>query len=193
MKTILLSLAFWVCAFSLVAQSEQTVMSGSKLGFSGVWGGWSYSTGVFNGKYGGYNGGIWGLEFGKKLLIGGLHYNTGDQYINNTDHFDLKSNSLYLGYTPNSYKAVHPIFSLALGGGTLTANNESVGHKVFTVQPAIGLEVNALRFCHIDAQVGYRAVLNSGYTTFKDTDFSGLNVQVNLKFGFSWKRYNNNF
>ena len=189
MKTKLLSLIFVCSTLTLFAQSEQTIMSGSKLGLSGAWGGWSYNIGAFNGKYGNYNGGILGLEFGKKLLIGASHYTTGEQFINNTDHYSLASSNLYLGYTPNSYKAIHPIFSLAVGGGTLNVNNESAGQKVFTIHPAVGLELNALRFCHVDAQVGYRAVMNTTYANFKDTDFSGLYAQVNLKFGFSWKRY----
>ena len=190
MKKILIFLAFVLLSNFIFAQSEQTIMSGSKLGLSGAWGGWSYNTGAFNGKYGGYNGGIWGLEFGKKLLVGGLHYNIGNQSINGKDYFSLHSDNLYLGYIPNSYKAIHPIFSLAIGGGSLNTNNETVSQKVFTIHPALGLELNALRICHIDAQLGYRVVTNTNYNTLKDTDFSGLYAQVNLKFGFSWKRYN---
>ena len=190
MKKLILFLVLLSSSFSLFSQNEQTIMSGSKLGFSGVWVGGSNTISTFNCKYSSYNGGFWALEFGKKLLIGGLHYDIGNQLINGKDYFSMSSNDLYLGYTLNSYKVVHPIFSLAVGGGKLNVNNELVSQNVFTIHPAVGLEVNVFRFLHLDGQVGYRAVANTTYAAFKDTDFSGFYTQLNLKLGFSWKRYN---
>ena len=74
MKKQILILCFTLSIFSVFAQSEKTVFHNVKL--SGAWGGWSYNTNFNNSSYNSFNGGVWGLEFGKTLLIGGLHHTT---------------------------------------------------------------------------------------------------------------------
>lgn len=175
------------------AQREETIIGDAGHGFTGAWGGWTYNMGQFNKDYSGYNGGMWALEFGKRFYIGGLHYNLGYQQLtNSTKTYTMRSNNLLLGYSFKSYRPVHPIISLAAGSSNLKlrtdANNEAED-KIFMLHPAIGAELNLTRWCHVDAQIGYRAVLDSDFVGQKDSDFSGLYGQVNLKFGFSWGRY----
>lgn len=176
-----------------ISQREETLIGDSGLGLSGAWGGWTYNYGQFAKDNSSYSGGMWALEFGKRFYIGGLHYNTGYQPITNSiKTFSVKSNNLLLGYSLQSHRPIHPIFSLAASNSTLKlrtdANNEAED-KVFILHPALGAELNLTRWCHVDAQVGYRAVMDSDFAGFTDKDFSGFYGQVNLKFGFSWGRY----
>ncbi len=190
MKKLIIIATFALCATSIFAQREETVIGDSGLGFSGAWGGWSYNYGKFNkDQSGGYNGGIWALEFGKKLYVGGLHYQILNQRLNTNASFTMKSNNLLIGFTPISYKAIHPILSVALGSSKIKASDEAAEDRVFAIHPQAGIELNVARWCHVDAQIGYRIVSDSNFAKYKNEDFSGLYGQVNLKFGFSWGRY----
>jgi hypothetical protein len=190
MKKLFAVLIMLTTTASIFAQREETIIGEQGLGFSGAWGGWSYNMGQFDKNYSGYNGGIWALEFGKKLYVGGLHYNITSQKLDNLSNFSLRSNSLLLGYTPSAYRPIHPNLSLAIGSGNLNVTAEQTD-RVFMLQPAVGLEANLTRWCHLDVQAGYRAVMNTKYTKYTDNSFSGFYGQVNLKFGFSWGRYRN--
>jgi hypothetical protein len=190
MKRTLLSLAFFgLLATSIFAQREETMFSNSGLRFSGVWGGWNYNVGQFNKNYSNYQGGMWALEFGKKLLIGGSHYRFTDQPLDATNRFSLRQNGLLLGVMPYSYKTVHPIITTVVGSGDLSVAGEGTD-KVFVLQPAGGLEINITRWCHLEALGGYRFVMGSEIKQFKDTDFSDFYGQLTLKLGLSWGRYN---
>jgi hypothetical protein len=188
-----IAILFLTTVTTTFAQREETIIGDSGFSFTGVWGGWTSNLGQFNKTNSTYSGGMWALEFGKRFHIGTMHYTLGYQPVNNSAKtYSFRSNNLFLGYSLKSYRPVHPIFSLAASNSTLKlrtdANNEAED-KVFILHPAVGAELNLTRWCHIDAQVGYRAVLDSDFVGFSDKDFSGLFGQVNLKFGFSWGRY----
>jgi hypothetical protein len=191
----LLAIAFILLATitSTFAQREETLIGSSGYGFTGVWGGFTSNLGQFNNKYSSYQGGMWALEFGKRFYVGGIHYNLGSQLINNstTKSYSMSSNNLLLGYTHKSYLPIHPIVGLGIGGSTIHLRSDGVttDNNVFMLHPTIGAELNITRWCHLDAQMGYRAVMNSNYAGLSDKDFSGLYGQLNLKFGYSWGRY----
>lgn len=193
MKKVLFLAAIVFFTSNIFAQREETIIGDAGWGFSGAWGGWAYNLGSFNKDYSGFNGGVWGLEFGKKMIIGGSHYRIINQPISATNRFSMRSNSLLLGFMPVSYRPVHPVISVTLGSGTIDLNNESgvklSADRVFNIQPSGGIEFNVTRWCHIDALVGYRFTTDTDIQGYKDSDFSGLVGQVNLKFGFSWGRY----
>jgi hypothetical protein len=187
-----IAIIFLASITSTFAQREETIMNSTGFGFTGAWGGYTYNTGQFDGKYSGYQGGMWALEFGKRFYIGQTWYKSGLQpFSNATKKFTLSSNNLLLGYTHKAYMPIHPIVNLAIGGSqiNLISDGVSVEKNVFTLHPTIGAELNVTRWCHVDAQVGYRAVLNSDFVGASDKDFSGLFGQINLKFGYSWGRY----
>jgi hypothetical protein len=191
MKKLILFAIIALFSTNIMAQREETIIGDSGWSFSGAWGGWSYNFASFDKNYSSYNGGLWSLEFGKRLNVGYWHYDLVNQNIGSGKSFSSYSKNLYLGYSIASYKAVHPIFSLGLGQSRInaTGNSETNEARVWTFHPAVGLELNATRWCHIDAQVGYRAVTGTKFIGFNDADFSGLYGSVNLKFGFSWGRY----
>jgi hypothetical protein len=186
-RVILIAAILW--ANMMNAQREETIIGDAGWGFSGAWGGWSYNLGNFNKDYSGYNGGIWALEFGKKFYIGGLHYDLKNAPLANNSSYNLISNNLLLGFTPIAYKPIHPIISMALGSSKLQTSSEISDDRVFAFHPSVGLELNVTRWCHIDAQIGYRFITDNDFTKYKDSDFSGAYGQVNLKFGWSWGRY----
>ena len=188
MKKLIAVLVVLSLTSSLFAQREETIVGEQGLGFSGAWGGWSYNMSQFDKNYSGYNGSIWALEFGKKLYVGGNHYRISDQALGTSDRFNLTVNNLLVGYTPSSYRPIHPNFSVGIGSGTLSATGEQAT-RVLMVQPAVGLEFNLVRWCHLEVMGGYRAVINSNLTKYTDKSFSGFYAQANLKFGFSWGRY----
>ena len=191
MKKLIFIALFAILGTNLMAQREETIIGTSGWGFSGAWGGWNYNMGNFNKNFSSYQGGLWALEFGKKFYIGGLHYTLNNEPINSSANFSLRSNNLLLGFTPISYRPIHPIISVAVGGSKLRTSTETGEDAVLTLHPAVGFELNVTRWCHIDAQVGYRVVSNSEFTKFTNSDFSGVYGQANLKFGFSWGRYKN--
>ena len=127
MKKQILILCFTLSIFSVFAQSEKTVFHNVRL--SGAWG---YNANFNNSSYNSFNGGVWGLEFGKTLLIGGLHYTT-PVIVNSNSNYNLRVNSLYSAYLIQSYEPVHPIVSLGIGGGTIQRDNISLGNTVFVL------------------------------------------------------------
>jgi hypothetical protein len=189
MKKLIIFAIIALFSTNIIAQREETIVGDAGWSFSGAWGGWSNSFASFDKNFTSYGGGLWALEFGKRLNIGYWHYDLLNQSIGNNKTFSTYSKNLYLGYSIASYKPVHPIFSLGLGQSKISVNTESNIANVFTAHPAVGLEFNVTRWCHIDAQVGYRAVTGTKFINFKDDDFSGVYGSVNLKFGFSWGRY----
>ena len=189
MKKLVIIAVLAMLGTNLMAQREETIIGDAGWGFSGAWGGWSYNMGNFNKNFSGYQGGLWALEFGKKFYIGGLHYTINNQPLNSTNTFSLRSNNLLICFTPIAYRPIHPIISVAVGGSKLRATGETGEDPVLTIHPAVGLELNVTRWCHIDAQVGYRVVSNSDFTKFTNSNFSGVYGQANLKFGFSWGKY----
>jgi hypothetical protein len=190
MKKAIIITILAILGTNLMAQREETIIGDSGLGFSGAWGGWNYNLGSFSKDASRYNGGMWALEFGKRLYVGGQHYRINNQLISGVNRFSMNSNNLLIGYTPLSYRPIHPILSVSVGGGKISATGEG-DDPIFTVHPSVGLELNVTRWCHIDAQVGYRIVSDADFTKYKNSDFSGVYSQVNLKFGFSWGRYKN--
>ncbi len=172
----------------LFAQREQTIFKNAG-GLSGFWAGTNYYGSNFGEQYGTYQGGFWGFEFGKSLLIGGNHYNINDERLNNknntTNRFNLKSNGLLVSYALHPEKAIHPNLTLVASRATLKLNDGSTD-KVFTIEPTIGAEANVMRWCHVSVNGGYRFVTGSKLANFNDTDFSGAFVEAKLKFGWSW-------
>jgi len=186
-KSIFACVFCLLTAFAVKAQQEKTVLGSSGLGLSGVWLGGTTTLSQFNGSYSPYYGFAWGLEFGKALLVGVNHYQISNEQAPDGKAYSMTSNGLLLQYALGANKAFHPILGLVGSTGSLTMENAS--SKIFTVEPMAGLEVNVLRWFHLDIDGGYRLVAGSKIPGYTDANFSGAFADVKLKFGWSWGNF----
>ena len=187
---ILVSLAFglFLATNSLFAQREETVLGWRGLGISGGWGGWTNGLTQFDEEYSVMSGGFGGVEFGKMLLIGSGGYHLSTDAVNSPglkQKMDLNYGGLMLGVGLNSWRAVHPTFTVLGGGGTVKLAGEGSDH-IFVVQPQAGIEINVVRWFHIGLEGGYRMVAGSDFASLSDKRLSGPFGEVRLKFGYSF-------
>jgi hypothetical protein len=187
MKTKLLITCFaFLFTFSLTAQEEQTLWGSPEYGFTGFWGGIDYNYTFLEDDEAYARGLTLAAEFGRDFLIGytrqefrgSLPQTSADRDI------DLWYQGVYVGYAPNSYKAIHPKFNVALGGGRLSVDN--LGRdRVFVVQPGAGIELNVFEWFRVGGEAGFRMVLQNDLEGFANDDFFNPYLQVGLRFGFS--------
>lgn len=176
---------------SLFAQREETLFGSNGLNLSGAWGGWTTSMTKFGDDFAVLTGGFGGLEFGRTFLVGWGNY----KLINDVEFsafpsrdFEMRYNGLMIGYMLKADKAIHPTFNILAGKGKVELSDANDTDKIFVVQPSVGIELNVLRWFHIDLQGGYRFVTDTDITGLTDTDLSAPYGEIKLKFGFSWGR-----
>jgi hypothetical protein len=191
MSRFLLFFAFiFISATAVNAQREETVLGDKGLRFSGVWGGSNHQLSRFGNSNSYMRGGFFGLEFGKALQVGFSSYDLQenikwDQVSNQP--FEMYFRGLHLGYGLNNYKPVHPTFNIDIAPGRIKHGVDG-SDQIFVVQPAVGVEINVLRWFHVGLQGGYRVVSDSDLPSVTDKALSGGFGQVSLKFGWSWGR-----
>lgn len=124
------------------------------------------------------------------LGIGGYGLVTEHESPENSDLLALNGyGGFELEYTNRSARIVHFTFTTLLGGGGLMLRErdfEEVNDDVdsfFVFEPGAHAELNVTNFFRISAGASYR--ITSGITRFgfSDSDFSGLNGVITLKFG----------
>lgn len=166
----------------LFAQQEETIFGTGGLKLTGAWASLHPGFSSFNGEDVRMGGGFVALEFNKALLIGlgGSHSN---ERFSDGLKYDL--NGAYLGYVMNGFRAIHPKFSLMIGGGDIKPRNGETD-KVFTVMPGAGVEVNLFRWFKLGLHGNYRFVSNVSYPGLGDSDLSGFLLDFQLRFGWSW-------
>jgi hypothetical protein len=116
-----------------------------------------------------------------------LQYN-----IRNEDDFrmDLAHGGLWLGYTPATFKVIHPYTSARIGWGFAEIRNDpfnihSSGDAIFVFTPEVGMELNLTRFFRMSASIGYRIVSDvDQLDTLTNKDFSSLTGQLTFRFGW---------
>lgn len=192
MKQIsMLALLLVGCSTAAFSQKEETVLGHRGFGLSGVWGGSNHQITRFGNTNSYMNGGFFGLEFGKALLVGWSHYELEDQVewdqLTNQD-FKMRYNGVVLGYGFGNHKPIHPELKLDLASGRVELPKDQSRDKVFVVQPALGVEINVFRWFHLGLSGGYRFVTDSTLPGLNDKDLSGAFGQASLKFGWSWGR-----
>ena len=192
-KLFFLTLGIICMTFSAMAQREQTVLGKRSLGFSGIWGGSKHQFTRFGSTNTFMNAWHFGLEFGKALTIGWGRYDmnggitwTDDQNMQFRMN-DINWHVMSLGYSFNSFKAVHPVVNIDAGKGFVHYDNE-VRDRIWVIQPSAGVEINVLRWFHLVLEGGYRFVTDSDIN-LTDRQLSNPYAQATLKFGFSWGRY----
>jgi hypothetical protein len=92
-------------------------------------------------------------------------------------------------YTNRSYKLVHFTASSLIGGGGLMMRErhyddvEDDVDSYFVFEPGINAELNVTSFFRISAGASYRMTSGISRFGFSDSDFSGMNGIITLKFG----------
>ena len=186
LRTVTLLLA--ILASSALFAQDETLLSKFRLDFSGAWGGWHSQLTDIGGNNTVVHGGFGGLEFNKVLFIGWSAYKNSDNVIAPNDEllrYDLSYNGPIIAYTPRARSVIHPKFQLQIGNGKLDIEGRN-RDRFLVLQPAIGGEVNVLRWFRVGGQAGYRFNINSDYPADSVGDTDGFFLEGTIKFGFSW-------
>lgn len=189
-NTSIFSVFFLLLCFvslsQLSAQRERTLLG--DLDLTGAWGGVTYNWSGY-GDDGAYvRGGYGGIELGNQIFIGYGGWRIKDEVrlpeIN--ENFELRHGGLILGYTPNSYKAIHPRVSFTFGPGRVEVGDQR--DRIFVVQPAAGLELNLFQVFRLGVEGGYRYAGNLAIDNveIESEDVSAFFIQIEARFGFSW-------
>lgn len=176
------------------AQHAETLLSG-EVGHGGF-GGPVVKIGNVAGSTGAWVGGRGGwiiLPDGNhsiSLGIGGYGLVTEHESPTNSDLYALNGyGGFELEYTNRSARIVHFTFTTLLGGGGLMLRErhfEDANHDVdnyFVFEPGAHAELNVTNFFRISAGTSYRMTSGISRFGFSDSDFSGLNGVITLKFG----------
>lgn len=193
MKNLSLLLFFFLLTgiSQISAQREETLFRDGRLGLTGIWGGPKYNFSYFNDDFAYVRGGAFGFEFGNLILIGWSGTNFKDNVVIEgfQREFKLDYHNFMFNITPQSFKVVHPIIGLQLGGGRLEFEDDD-SERVFIIQPSAGAEFNLFQWFRAGVEGGYRFVSDVDTDGIESTDVSSPFLQINLKFGFSWGNKN---
>ena len=185
--TSLILLFCFVLTYNANAQTE-TIFGYRGLRLTGAWGMTTVNLSAYDNDFYLYRGGAGGVEFNRSLLVGwGRQELREDVPIEGTtDDFTLRYDGLYLGFSPNSRRAIHPMVNFLVGGGRVRIN-DNVSDRVLVLQPGAGLEINVLKWFRIGLEAGYRFVGNDDLADLDSEDLSSPYGQINFKFGMSWR------
>jgi hypothetical protein len=181
----------------LQAQEIQTLFDGdvSHGGFGGPVlkiGGVAGSTGLWVGGRGGW---IINLDENHAISLGGGGYGlvTEHEVIDPLIEEELYAMNGYGGfileYTNRSYSLVHFTATSLIGAGGLMLRDRSFEDvsddpdTFFVLEPGVNVEVNVTGFFRIGAGASYRITSGINRFGFSDSDFSGFNGVITLKFG----------
>ena len=186
MKKFLLSFTIILLSLSIHAQKDETIFGNSGIRFTGIWGGSTTFINGFEDDFDLDGGGFFTFELNKSLLLGWSNQEIR-AYFNDGGRLDLKTNDFLIGYSPISYRSLHPYFYTTVGSGKADLQTEG-RDKVLSIQPSLGLELNVLRWFRISLDGGYRFISGSDYVAVTDKMMSGAFIGLRLKFGWSWGR-----
>ena len=183
-KLFTLSVFILSLCTTLIGQREETVFNrNGGVRLTGIWGGGNSSLADFKNDFNLSSGGFFAFEINNDFLIGWSGYDS--DITSDGSNIEISGSDLFLGYTMNSTRVVHPLFYLQTGSSRLEI--EDVGSdRVFVAQPTIGAEINIARFFRLGIDGGYRFFSGSNLSGFSDKDFSGPVLGLRLKFGWSW-------
>lgn len=158
-KQSLLFLCFFITSSVLSAQTE-TLFSRSDIRFGGF-GGPIVEYSTVNDQAVVDVGGGGGLLINDFFVGGyGMGSEVGTLQIDGSSYdLEMRHGGLWLGYSYNAHKLIHPYASIRLGGGELTAENTSstkFEDSFFTVSPDLGFELNLATWFKVVAAAGYR-------------------------------------
>jgi len=179
---LLVALCFSSASNAQDSRKDETEFSNSSVKQTALWGGNTSNINEYEGDYGLFHGGYFVFEFNKDYTFGfqKYGYNEGD--------LELDFNGIHLGYAHNSYKVVHPTFTIFAGAGKIENVDEDnlEEDNVLTFLPTAGVEVNILRWFRLGLEGGYQFIFNNDLADLSDADVSQPFIGLRLKFGFSW-------
>lgn len=145
---------------SLVAAQTETLFSRSDIRFGGF-GGPIVEYSTVNDQAVVDVGGGGGLLINDFFIGGyGMGSEVGTLQIDGSSYdLEMRHGGLWLGYSYNANKLIHPYASVRLGGGELSAENSTstrYEEGFFTVSPDIGFELNLATWFKVVATAGYR-------------------------------------
>lgn len=181
--TTLLLLIFTIA--TSFSQREETVFGRNGVQLTGAWGGMTNGMIRFQDEFSLNNGGYFMFELNDNFLIGWSGYGNGEVLADGKD-VDIEGNDLILGYTFNSYKAVHPAMYIKGGRGKLDVASEGK-ENISVIEPSLGIEVNVFRWMRVGLEGGYRFVSGVDRFGLSDSDLSSPVVGLRFKFGWSWR------
>ncbi|REL37802.1 hypothetical protein DYD21_08455 [Rhodohalobacter sp. SW132] len=185
---------FFIQPSSILGQQTETLFDGSVShgGFGGPVvkiGETAGDTGVWVGGRGGW---IMNLNSGHAISLGGGGYGLV------TDHTSPEDPDLYalngyggfiIEYTNRSHKLAHFTVTSLIGGGGLMLRDRDYDEvnddpdTYFVFEPGLHAELNVTSFFRISAGAEYRFTSGISRFGFSDSDFSGWNGTITLKFG----------
>lgn len=179
------TILFLIITVSVFGQREETIFNNRGISLTGIWGGSTNGLVSFGEEFSLNNGGFFAFELNDNFLIGWSGYGSGETLSDGTN-VDINGNDLLLGYTFNSYKAVHPVLYVKGGRGGLDVGDEP-RQNVSVIEPSAGIEINVFRFMRVGLEGGYRFVTGVNGSSVSGSDLSSPVVGLRLKFGWSWK------
>lgn len=183
---IVITLLALCYVINLSAQKEETVFGNEDIRLSGIWISLDPSYAYFNDDFSYSYGFSLVGEISRTVLLGYIRHDFREypEIGADQDKLDIYYDGFLLGYTPRSFKAVHPRVELAAGSGSARLGNES--DRIFVIQPSLGVELNATQWCRLGLQAGYRLVTYEDFSDASVGDLSSPFIQGSIRFGISW-------
>lgn len=185
--TLLFGTLFMLAVAAQAQQREQTLLGSPEVRLSGIWGSFDHSYAYFSDDFAYARGGSIGIEISRSLIVAyaGNEFRQYPVVGNSGDRFDLQYDGLLLGYTPNSYRAIHPRFNL-FGGSGRARLGESEHDNVFVLKPSVGIELNTTQWFRVGLEAGYRFIAYDDFDRAAGADLSSPFVNIALRLGLSW-------
>ena len=127
------------------------------------------------------------------MFIGAYGLGSADyeNWLRGDDSFvDLAHGGLWFGYNYKTYKLLHLFTSAKVGWGAINFdpdwdfNRRGEVDGVFVITPEVGVEVNVTRWFRLAGTLNYRIVNDVEQTGYTNSDFSGVNFGLTMRFGW---------
>ena len=127
------------------------------------------------------------------LSLGGGGYGLVTEITTRPEEFLLMGyGGFEMEFIIASNRVLHSTIGTLVGAGGFTSQDrnfdsgaaaENQGDAFFVMEPSVNAELNVARFMRVNAGVSYRYTDGADKFGITDTDLSGLNAVITLKFG----------
>ena len=196
--TLLLACLLSLTPNRAVAQEIQTLFSGDIS--HGGFGGPVVRIGTLDGSgavwVGGRGGWIINMSNRHSISIGGGGYGLATEHRlpnpldpSRDELAAIGYGGFELEYTNQTYRLVHLTASTLIGAGGFTIRDREMNisdenpNAFFVMEPGLHAELNLTSFFRVAAGASYRFTSGVNKGGFRDSDISGLNAVITLKFG----------